>query len=173
MSEQNGQIDPVDDIYTDPTPVIEMVKLQISFWEKLVVLDATTLALSFTASGFFREHLIGDGGVGYLAAAWKLLFGGIVFALIAQWLTIPGLLYATGQMYGMRVLSLLGRKDKVGEEEIALMKVIVADSPRYKRRGNYILRTAGGAGSLGLFLSMAAFYWLYRFAHENVVTVGR
>ncbi len=59
---------------------LDFVRLQIGFWEKVVVLDAATLAASFTAIGMFREHLFGDGGVGYLEAAWKLLFSGMAFA---------------------------------------------------------------------------------------------
>jgi hypothetical protein len=73
MSDRQDPIDAIDDIYTDSAPIVEFVRMQISFWEKLVVLDAATLAASFSASGVVREHLSGDGGVGYLAASWKLL----------------------------------------------------------------------------------------------------
>jgi hypothetical protein len=73
--------------------------MQIGFWEKLVVLDAATLAASFTASGIFRQHLIGDGGVGYLAAAWKLLLCGVAFALLSQWVAIPGAIAISRHYY--------------------------------------------------------------------------
>jgi hypothetical protein len=69
MSDRQNPLNAVDEIYTNPEPIVEFVKMQIGFWEKLVVLDAATLAASFTASGIFREHFTGDGGVGYLATA--------------------------------------------------------------------------------------------------------
>jgi hypothetical protein len=64
MSDRQNFLDAVDEIYTNPAPIVEFVKMQMGFWEKLVVLDAATLAASFTATGIFREHLIGDGGPG-------------------------------------------------------------------------------------------------------------
>lgn len=77
MNEPNGQLHPAEDINYNPNRVLDLVKLQIGFWEKLVVFDGSVLVLSFTASTFFKGHVVGDGGVGYLALAWRLLFGGI------------------------------------------------------------------------------------------------
>src|ERR1700758_48025 len=68
------------------SPAAEVQKLHISFWDKLVLLNAGTLTLSFTAAASFHGHTIGDGGVGYLFAAWKLLILSMIFALLAQWL---------------------------------------------------------------------------------------
>lgn len=176
MSDSQNPLDAVDEIYTNPAPIVEFVKMQMGFWEKLVVLDAATLAASFTASGIFREHLIGDGGVGYLAVAWKLLLCGIALCLLAQWLAIPGAVAISGHYYGMRVLSLLNKLaaevsaqgGRVAPEYLTISTEIVTKSPKLRSRANAYSRLAGALGSTGLLASIAAFYWLYRFAHVNI-----
>lgn len=176
MSERVHPLEAVDEIYTNPSPIIDFVKMQIGFWEKLVVLDAATLAASFTASGMFREHLNGDGGFGYLAASWKLLLFGIILCLLAQWIAIPGAIAISNYYYGMRVLSLLNRStadasaqsDRPIPVYSSISSEIVRSSPKLLLRANAYSRVAGGVGSLGLLVSIAALYWLYRFAHVNL-----
>jgi hypothetical protein len=176
MSDSQNPLDAVDEIYTNPTPIVEFVKMQMGFWEKLVVLDAATLAASFTASGIFREHLIGDGGVGYLAVAWKLLLCGIALCLLAQWIAIPGAMAISGHYYGMRVLSLLNkfavevsaRGGHVPPEYLNISTEIVTKTPKLRSRANAYSRLAGALGTTGLLASIAAFYWLYLFAHVNI-----
>ena len=178
MTDAQDSLDPIDEIYTNPNPPLEFVKLEIGFCEKLVVLDAATLAASFTAIGMFRTNPIGDGGVGYLEAAWKLLFFGIGFCLLAQWLVIPGIIAVSGHDYAMRILALLNRAptDQAGffrlQEYKQIRSAIVAESPWLDRKGRYFLRTASGLGSLGLLCSIGAFYWLYRFAQLNASRIG-
>jgi hypothetical protein len=180
MSDPPTPLDTVDEIYTNPAPIVDFVKMQIGFWEKLVVLDAATLAASFTASGIFREHLTGDGGVGYLAAAWKLLFCGLALCLLAQWIAIPGALAISGHYYGMRVLSLLNKSaaevsvqgGRPAPEYLTISSEIVAQSPKLRSRANAYSRFAGVLGSAGLLASIVAFYWLYRFAHVNLYGFG-
>ena len=176
MSDESNPLDSVDEIYTNPEPIVAFVKMQVAFWEKLVVLDAATLAASFTAIGTFHDRLIGDGGVGYLAAAWKLLICGLALCLLAQWIAIPGAIAISGHYYGMRVLSLLNksatqastRADSQSAEYVKISSEIVARSPAMFRRGDVYSRIAGAIGSAGLLSSIAALYWLYRFAHVNV-----
>lgn len=62
MSERPDPLDAVDELYTNPAPIVEFVKMQIGFWEKLVVLDAAILGTSFTVSAVFTTHVIDDGG---------------------------------------------------------------------------------------------------------------
>jgi hypothetical protein len=182
MTDQQNPLDEVDRIYTSPDPSIDFVRLQIGFWEKLIVLDAATLAASFTAIGMFRDHLVGDGGGGYLQAAWKLLFCGIALCLLAQWLAIPGAIAISGHYYAMRVLALLQRSSRQQESEQdtqrrlqyePIQSAIVAESPWLSSKAKYISRVAGGLGSLGLLSSICAFYWLYRFAQVNLSRPGR
>ena len=172
MSELNP-LDAVDNIYTDPGPSIDFVKMQVAFWEKLVVLDAATLAASFTASGIFRERLIGDGGFGYLSAAWKLLMCGLALCLLAQQIAIPGVIAISGHYYGMRVLSLLNKAEReVQAQTKPVISAIIAQSPRLLIQARVYSRLAGALGSAGLLSSIAALYWLYRFAQINVSNAG-
>jgi hypothetical protein len=176
MSDRQNPFDAVDEIYTNPAPIVDFVKMQMGFWEKLVILDAATLAASFTASGIFHDHFIGDGGVGYLAAAWKFLFCGVALCLLAQWVAIPGAIAINGYYYGMRVLSLLNKSaaevsaqgGRIAPEYLSISSKIVTASPKLHSRANALSRFAGALGSAGLLASIAAFYWLYRFAHSNI-----
>ncbi len=181
MSERPDPLDAVDELYTNPAPIVEFVKMQIGFWEKLVVLDAAILGASFTVSAVFTTHVIGDGGVGYLAAAWKLLLCGISLCLLAQWVAIPGAIAISGHYYGMRVLSLLNKSaaevsaqgGNLTREYVTISSEIVTQSPKLRSRANGYSRAAGALGSAGLIASMAAFYWLYQFAHINFFRFGR
>lgn len=168
MPEQSLQIDPVDDIYYGTDPLVDMAKLRIAFWERMVVLNATIVGASFTAIAFLKDRLVGDGGVGYLVAAWKLLFGGIVLCLIAQFLFLPGLDYVLRHQFGMRVFSLLVRRGKTAPLERDMMQEIRRAAPELQKRGDVISRIANTAGSTGFFLSIAAYFWLYRFLHVNL-----
>jgi hypothetical protein len=176
MTDRSDLLSAVDDMYTDSSAYFEFVKLQIDFWSKLVVLDAATLALSFTASAFFRDHLLGDGGIGYLVAAWKTLAYGISFSLVAQWWAIPGAASMRGHYAGMRVLTLLNRAfaesaergERLEPNYVQLSSAVVSKSPKLHRRGQIYGYFAGVSGLAGLVFSLAAFYWLYRFAAVNV-----
>jgi hypothetical protein len=180
MSEHQNPLNAVDEIYTNPEPLVEFVKMQIGFWEKLVVLDAATLAASFSASSMLHEHFSGDGGVGYLAAAWKLLLWGITLCLLAQWVAFTGAMAISGHYYGMRVLSLLNKSaaevsalgGRVGPEYLSISSEIAAKSPKLRSGANVFSRFAGALGSAGLLASITAFYWLYRFAHASINSPG-
>jgi hypothetical protein len=168
MPEPLEQIHPVDDIYFNINHPVEMTKLLIGFWERLVVLDATIIGASFTANIFLKDRLIGDGGVGYLVLAWKLLFGGIVACLIAQWLILPGLDYVLRHLNGMRVLSLLVRSEQEIPGDVLITREIRKESPLLERRGRVISKIGGFIGSVGFLLSITAYYWLYRFLQVNL-----
>jgi hypothetical protein len=181
MNDRPNPLDAVDELYTDPSPIVDFVKMQVAFWEKLVVLDAAILAASFTAAtGIFRDHLTGDGGVGYLVAAWKLLLCGLALCLLAQWIAIPGAIATSGHFYGMRVLSLLNKSAaevtaqgrSLSPEHRAISAEIVTKSPKLRSRADAYSRFAGALGSTGLLASIAALYWLYRFAQVNIARVG-
>ena len=177
MSDSLNPLNQVDEIYTNPTPMVDFVKMQIGFWEKLVVLDSAILAASFTASGIFRDHL---GGLGCLAAAWKLLFSGLALCLLAQWIAIPGAIATAGYYYGMRVLSLLNKltaeasteSNRRAPEYLTISSEIITQSPKLRSRANTYSTLAGALGSVGLLSSLAAYYWLYRFAFVNICKSG-
>ena len=176
MSDPAVSIDAVDEMYSDPSPLIESVKLQLAFWEKVVVLDAAILGLSQTASLFFLGRLSGDGAVGYLNAAWRLLFWGTGFALFAQLIALAGLRESSGALRGRRVLDLLLKassiQGKLTPHQANLTREIVDNVPRQGKQGAHLLRAANAFGSTGLLLSIAAFYYLYEFAHLNALTLS-
>jgi hypothetical protein len=81
----------------------------------------------------------------------------------------------------MRVLSLLNRSaaemiKKGGTattEYKSISAQIVTQSPKLRSRAQGYSRVAGALGSAGLLASIAALYWLYRFAQVNVSRVGQ
>ncbi len=126
-------LDPIDEIYTNPAPIVDFIKLEIGFWEKIVVLDSAILGLSFTSVAFLRIHAAGDGGVGYLVAAWKLLFFAIGSFMVAQWIAIPGAIGIFGYVSGIRVLSLLQARSPLKEVDLALPPKFFAKFPTSRR----------------------------------------
>ena len=104
----------LDQVYSDgnASNIVEISKLRVAFWERLVILNAGTLALSLTATSLVRTHVVGDGGVGYLRAAWKCLIFSIMSALIAQSEAIsavPGYTAHFGSMKDLSIISALSR----------------------------------------------------------------
>ncbi len=181
MSDPLNPLEAVGDIYTNPEPSVDFVKMQVAFWEKLVVLDAAILAASFTAVGALHDRFAGDGEIGYLAAAWKFLICGLALCLLAQWIAIRGAIAICGYYSGMRVLSLLNklirqasaRGEQQSPEYLKLSSEIVRKSPHLRWRRAFCSRIAGALGSMGLLASIAALYWLYRFARVNISSLLR
>ena len=148
--------------------IFEARKLQISFWDKLVILDAGTLALSINATTAFRGHIVGDGGVGFLFAAWKLLIVSMVLAVLAQWL---GSL--STQHFPMAVSSKL-----IADRRIRLRykgadifdgtpEAIKASSLKSFRIDRSLWITAVSLGMASLVLMIYAFVFLGRFGLVN------
>lgn len=92
----------LEDLYAVTPEILEIVKLRIAFWDKLVILNAGSLALSVSAAASFRGHTIGDAGVGYLFASWKLMILAIVFSMIAQWAATSSATYLRRQLTSLR-----------------------------------------------------------------------
>jgi hypothetical protein len=68
---------------------LELVKLRVSYFDKLIVLNAGTLALSFSAVFTFVSRTTVDMRnvpIDSLLNAWKLLIFSIIGALISNWL---------------------------------------------------------------------------------------
>jgi hypothetical protein len=75
----------------------ELVKLQISFFDKLIILNGGTLAVSFTAATGFHTHFAGKQPVAAndLFSAWQLLIISIVLSLVSNWLNMSYILNTT------------------------------------------------------------------------------
>jgi hypothetical protein len=166
----------LDEMYGVAPEIIDLFKVRISFWDKLVILNAGTLALSFTVAATFRGHAVGDGGVGYLFAAWKLLLISIVSAVFAQW-TATG---AATFFFKASVALRANRKFVRVSEKIATaglqcngthLELIGKTQIDAHRSGESYRRlefVAHACGALSQAASTVAFYWLYRFTHVNL-----
>lgn len=148
---------------------IEARKLQIGFWDKLVILDAGTLALSINAATAFRGHTVGDGGVGFLFAAWKLLVVSIIFACLAQWLGSISAQHlpvaSTGKLIADRRvrLRIIGADIFDGTPEETRSQSI-----RYFRIDKITWLLAVFFGTLALALMIFALIYLCRFGSVNL-----
>ena len=183
MTDQQNPLDEVDRIYTSPDPSIDFVRLQIGFWEKLIVLDAATLAASFTAIGMFRDHLVGDGGGGGPTGGLEALVLRNCLVPVGAMAGDPGShcdQRALLRYEGAHPPSKIIETATVGARHPATPSVRTdpirdrRGSPHgFVRRPNTFLGLPVGLGSLGLLSSICAFYWLYRFAQANLSRPGR
>jgi hypothetical protein len=162
--------------YDDTSDSIELAKLRISFWEKLVILDASALALSLTAAGFFRGHFIGDGGSGYLLAAWKLLLISCIFAVAAQWSATLEASYFHGRLRNaatkFRLEGIAKKRAHEGRSENKFLReqlLYNRHALRFRgQRADALRRIGHVLGPAAQACTVIAFYWLYRFAHVNL-----
>ena len=83
-------------------------------------------------------------------------------------MALPGAFGTFGYVSGMRALALLLTRANRKEGDSALMSAILSQTPKLKARANYLSRIAGSLGSMGVLVTIAAFYWLLRFAEANV-----
>ena len=146
--------------------------MRISYWEKLTVLNAGTLALSFTAAAAFRGHAIGDGGLGYLFAAWKNLIASIALCLVAQWLTWLAATHFQRFMFANLIKRKLDRvRDALGPVERSVSNMEEAYQRIEKAakgvQGGYD-RAAQFIGIVAQIFTIVAYVWLYKFAHLNL-----
>ena len=166
----------LDEMYSIAPDVVDLFKIRIGFWDKLVILSAGALALSFTIAASFRGHAFGDGGLGYLFAAWKLLVVAIVSAVIAQWTAIGAATFffrAAVTLRAHRKFVRLSEKiDRAGKQStgshldmVGKTEVDAEKSGKSYRRIEFISHACGFISQIAV---MVAFYWLYRFARVNL-----
>ena len=167
----------LEQIYDRGPQQLELDKLKISFWDKLVIVDAGALALSLTAAGFFRGHSHGDGGVGYLLAAWKLLIGSMAFAIMAQWILTSAAVYSARQLRALATQLKLGRIEQKTQEFNVPMRPATKDLMTTSRKdaeesgklATGFENAAHICGAIAQVGTLAAFMWLYVFARVNLI----
>ena len=149
----------------------DIAKMRISAWEKLTVLNAGSIALSFTAASGFRGHMRFDGAIGYLFAAWKALAVSIMLAVFAQLVAVrsAGRLQArvTALIQKTRIDVLRGSARVSGidlphqkDAYDALKKIATTED-------HYSERVSLWSGVIAFSLTCVAYYWLYRFTVFN------
>jgi hypothetical protein len=166
----------LDEIYNTTPEILDLVKIRISFWDKLALLNAGTLALSFSASASFRGHSAGDGGVGYLFAAWKLMILAIILSLVAQWAATGSATYLRRQLLALKTHRRLIRIQQnltknaiqLGEPHHSLLNETEREVDKAKSYARPFELVAHIAGALAQVATILGFYWLYRFAHTNL-----
>ena len=147
----------------------DLLKTRISFWEKLVLVDAGALTLSLSAATAFRGHTVGDAGVGYLFGAWRLLLLSIALATMAQWLTASAI-----NSQSLSTYELLMSK-RMGDLRVKVMPKLHKPLTQWAKEANKKAVKAGlyeklgslfGAGSvLSMLLSL---FLLAKFGRVNL-----
>lgn len=166
----------LDEIYSATPEILELTKFRLSFWDKLALLNAGTLALSLSASASFREHSVGDGGFGYLFAAWKLTILAIVCSMFAQWASTASATYLRRQLAGLKTHRKLIRIEQklskcgihMSEPHHSLIGEVDREVTKAKKYARPLEIVAHISGAVAQLATILGFYWLYRFAHVNL-----
>jgi hypothetical protein len=167
----------LDEIYSVTPEILELTKFRLSFLDKLAILNAGTLALSLSASASFRDHLVGDGGFGYLFAAWKLTIMAIVCSMFAQWASTASATYLRRQLAGLKTHRKLIRIEQklsksgiqMAEPHRSLIDEADRDVTKAKKYARPLELVAHTLGAVAQLTTILGFYWLYRFAHVNLL----
>jgi hypothetical protein len=158
--------------------VRDLVKMRVAFWDKLTVLNAGTMALSFTAASVFQNRSRVVGGGGFLFASWKALIASIAFALIAQHLATASIsrtqMRASMEVTKYKIERFMAEAGSVGidlsknsanKERFEKMMTDVRSSSDEGRRE----RLSNVSGAIAVILTVAAYCLLYKFASVNIV----
>lgn len=152
---------------------LEGIKLRIAHHEKVVVLCAGTLALTFTAAtAFHGGHGQELAALSSLRNAWELLLGAIVLSVISNWLSVNGVSHLGNSFFrkqiGVRFTLLeqpLKKLDPLYAEQERkdwnACSAKYADSEKYS---HVLIRLAAGIGACAQILAFCAFVSLYYFA---------
>lgn len=163
----------IDTAYGNAEAVRDIFKMRIAFWDKLTVLNAGTLALSFTAAFSFRNQVVGDGGFGYLFAAWKMFISSIVLALSAQLFAVV----AISHLHRTLSANVFKRSlDRLDREVVKGGGTANKGAPSYLRIASAAHEDHPAFESIAHWLGIAAhlatlvgYVWLYKFARINLI----
>jgi len=151
----------------------EYLKFQVSFFDKLIVLNGGTLALSFSAAITVHSRIPSFQPVfSDILTAWKLLMVAIIAALLCIWCSIRAnqvtsqVLWSRNDKNSAIIIKYSLKENVPGVE---LDKVKAPDTPKDDR----LLKSAKIVGWIGSFTAsvsilttVASYYFLYRFAND-------
>lgn len=146
---------------------VDFLKMLISYWDRLVVLNAGIFALSFTAAIALREHAVGDGGIGYLFSAWKLLISSIACALLAQIAASLSAGHLKIVIHGSEAIRIIRKMRAKANIEQSPLQV----EPKVKQSDRYEAITRHSShffGMLAQITNFIALLRLYTFVHINL-----
>jgi hypothetical protein len=151
----------------------EAIKLRIAHHEKLVILCASTLALSFTAATAFHGNPSqAEAALSSLLHAWQLLMSAIILGVISNWLSVSGAVHFGNLHYDKQI----GVRFSILEESLRRIDPEYAkqereawnrNSTKFAQSGKYFNifnRLAGGIGFCAQLAAFCAFVHLYYFA---------
>ena len=148
---------------------VEVRKTHIAMWDKLVILDAAILTISLSAATAFRGHVVGDGGVGYLFAAWRYLLMSIVFSVGAQWLTAFSTEHLVLAINMKLVSERAGRLKAAGVRPFDTASVTMDASSKVQNRAQVIAwKSAAVVGYVGMMSMFFALLDIVRFGRVNL-----
>ena len=160
----------------------EIVSQKISFFDKLIILNGSTLAISFTAATGFHPHLQAAGRfLAYidLFSAWRLLIISIIGSLVSNWLSMSYIANVTALMHLREAEYINLRVAAASQSLIPETKVVPLDtSPERQRSDRIKIRTYDvafqAANFLGLISQGATFLSyisLYKFARTSLLNM--
>jgi hypothetical protein len=150
--------------------------MRIAFYDKLVILNGGTLALSFTAAfGLYQRvsPTLHIAAIGYLFLAWKLLMISIVSSLISNWLSIHGTgatsTYLTTKMTETQVTLTQSALRGINPET----EVKVPTNTEQEKTAHKIAGLCKNLGSLvgiaSLIITFISYVYLFKFATANLL----
>jgi hypothetical protein len=173
--------DDIDNILSGP--VGEFLKHRISYFDKLIILNGGTLALSFSAAATFYAHAHAAANGTHIPfdsvlTAWKLLMFSIVAALVSNWLTI----IANEKVYVLEAIKLIRLRtfvlftyfrDAVPNIHIDWTSAIRTPkiAKKEQSQGRVAKWGAWAAFFLGLLsqlATIASYFYLYKFVGANI-----
>jgi len=157
---------------------VDSMKLRIAHHEKLIVLCAGTLALSFTAATSFhgqQNHEIA--AIPSLLRAWQLLLSAIVLGVVSNWMSVTGVAHLTnyasykqvGVYFTLLEKSLTKLAPQYSKDERESWDRNSAKYIRVEKVSNILIRLAAVLGLLAQIAAFCAFVSLYFFA-KYVIT---
>ena len=167
------------ELYGNNPGLIEIAKIKLSFWDKLVVLDVGSLALLFSVAGANHHSWIGDGGIGYLSATCKLLILSIGAAVSAQWFGVASTTYLQRHRLALRVHwgmqravdALATNNEVLIGPPASLLNQMNEEVETMQPRARRMELLSHWAGTVAWFSAIGGFFWLYKFIHANFVRV--
>jgi hypothetical protein len=157
----------------------EGITQRVSFYDKLIILNGGTLAISFSAATSFHsltqvKHL---SAVNDLLSAWKLLIISIVLSLLSNWLSLNFILNMSQLLHGVLQQVSISRLNNAALPLDPTLKFEPLDASaeasrvRGKKERSYMASLQVGAffGLVSQGATFLAYISLYLFARANLV----
>jgi hypothetical protein len=158
----------------------EIITQRVSFYDKLIILNGGTLALSFSVASSFHsltqiKHLL---AVSDLLSAWKLLIVSIVLSLLSNWLNLNFIFNMSQRLHvlqkqisdsRMHYAALpLNPTAKFDPLDVSVEGSQARERTERMHRGAFEIAAAFGLISQGA--TFLAYISLYLFAKANIIS---